>query len=309
MADVDDNNFIRYIYRGEEDEIIPRETTHITVAEDCTFVRARAFRDNPNIVEVVCHEDVEKIETAAFANCRSLKRVIMPGVKIVEGDAFDSCTALADVECDKLEIIRYEAFCDCDSLRNINLPSVRILEEVTFAQCALIDVTFGSNLERIDEMVFKDCYSLERITIPLKDVLITADNVFQGCRNLMHVDPVETAELHEFVAALNLEEWRNDMNREIDSINRILPNTPAGDGWNHDEEKTRAIRRWIRSVLRKIIHYRAQHQRILNQAATQLQFALPQDILANNVLPFLALPSHSFEVDDLEEDADDSDDE
>eukprot|EP00985_Skeletonema_marinoi_P002561 scaffold1057_cov203-Skeletonema_marinoi.AAC.9 len=50
----------------------------------------------------------------------------------------------------------------------------------------------------------------------------------EGCANLKHADLVE-GEVHETIAALLLEEWRNDMNEEINSINHILPDTPAGD--------------------------------------------------------------------------------
>jgi|SaaInl74LU_5_DNA_1037368.scaffolds.fasta_scaffold67159_1 hypothetical protein len=48
---------------------------------------------------------------------------------------------------------------------------------------------------------------------------------------------------------------------------------------------------WIRSVLRKIIDYKARHQRFVDEAATTLQLALPQDhdIVMRNVLPFLEL--------------------
>ena len=102
------------------------------------------------------------------------------------------------------------------------------------------------------------------------------------------------------------------MNEEIDSINQILPTASAGSGWDdevfeeerdeyEDGEKARAIRTWIRSVLRKIIHYKAEHQRLLDEATTSLQLALPHDIVKNNVLPFLELPSNTFEVSDHEE--------
>jgi len=87
-------------------------------------------------------------------------------------------------------------------------------------------------LERIEETAFDYCDSLERITIPLNDGLITDNNTFVGC-NLKHVDLVQ-GPIHETIAALPLEEWRNDMNAEIDSINLILPNTSAG-GWDTDE--------------------------------------------------------------------------
>ena len=94
------------------------------------------------------------------------------------------------------------------------------------------------------------------------------------------------------------------MNEEIDSINHILPTTPAI--FLGDDEKTQVIRAWIRSVLRKIIDYKAEHRRILGEAVAALQFALPHEILMNNVLPFLELPSYSFEG---EEEGDNSDEE
>ncbi len=52
-------------------------------------VRARAFLEHRKIVEVICHEDVEKLEREAFM------------CYLVEGGAFLDCIALADVECEK----------------------------------------------------------------------------------------------------------------------------------------------------------------------------------------------------------------
>ena len=317
MADVGDNNFIRYIYRGEEGEIIPRDATHIFVGEDFTFIRVGAFANHPNIVEVICHDNVEKIEKRAFYGCPNLRRVIMPGVEEIEESVFECCRALTDVECGKLEIVRNSAFYYCKSLRSINLVSARIVERHAFGNCEeLTDVKFGSKLERIKGLAFTFAAAigvstegrsvLERITIPLKDGLFGGDddvndnNAFMACGDLTNVDLVEGAVLQETIAALNFEEWRNDMHREIDSIYQILPDTPAG-GWHDFEgywepgEKTHAIRLWLRSVLRKIIHYKSQHRRVLRDAATTLQFALPRDMLMNYVLSFLELPAHTFE--------------
>ena len=294
---------VRFIYTGAEGERIPDGVTHVTVAGDCTFVLAEAFYRHRNIVEVICHKDVEKIETCAFFNCLHLRRVIMPGVKIVGASAFWRCEALTDVEFGKLEIIGARAFNRCKSLRSINLPLARIVEREAFDECTdLTYVKFGSKLERCDEGVFRNRFSLERITIPLKDGLFTHDNIyiFQGCEQLKHVDLVEGAELHETIAALYLEEWRNDMSDEIDSINQILPDTNSGecDVFNEGDEggKSRAIQRWIRSVLFKIGHYKAEHQRALDEAASTLELLpLSRDIVMNDMLPFLELPSHTFE--------------
>ena len=294
---------VRFTYTGAEGERIPNEATHITVAEDCTFVRAWTFRWHRNIVEIICHDNVKTIGECAFAGCPRLRRVIMRGVKVLESAAFWDCAALTDVECGKLEIIKDGAFSVCNSLRSINVLSARIVKERVFVGCkALTDVKFGNKLERIEGGTFYKCISLERITIPLTDGIFDEDDIFQSCENLMQVDLVEGVELQETIAALQLEEWRNDVSEKIDSINRILPNTHPGYYIKHDDEDdgdmAEAIRTWISSVLDKINHYKAEHVRILDEdIATTLQFVLPHDIAMNNVLSFLALPSHIFGVD------------
>ncbi len=128
-AEEGDFTIRRYIYRGEEYEVIPEDATHATVREDVTVVLAFAFQFHPSIVEVICHDKVERIEEDAFYECSSLRRVIMPGVKIVENSAFVDCDALTEVECGKLEIIEDWAFNCCKFLRSINLPSVRVIKE------------------------------------------------------------------------------------------------------------------------------------------------------------------------------------
>ncbi len=238
----------------------------------------------------------------------------MRGVKIAERYAVADCSALTDVECGKLDIVGEGAFIHCKSLRSINLPSARTLGELGFFNCkVLTDVNFGSKLERIEGMVFRDCYSLERITIPLKDGIITHDNIFGGCENLKHVDLVEGA-LREIIASLHFEKWRNDMSEKIDSINQFLPDAHPG-GWDDDikffveGEKAQVIRGLIRSILDKMAHYQAEHRRVLDEAATTLDLALPRDIVMKNVLSFLELPPHSFGVEDHEDGSEEDDSE
>ncbi len=280
---------MRYVYMGQESEVIPDGATHIIVHESVTVIRTLAFMSHRNIVEVICHEKVEKFEKGAFAWCGSLRRVIMPGVTIIERAAFACCEALTDVECGKLERIEVGAFCSCRSLRSINLSSTRIIERYAFIYCTdLMGVKFDSKLERFEGEAFYKCTSLEQITIPLKDDLIPHDHTFVGCAFSLHVDLVEREILHETIAALHLEEWRNFMNEEID---------PIKDWGVVGVDKAMAIRRWIRSVLGKITEYITEHRRLLDEdVVPTLKHVLPQDIVMNNIFPFLNLPPYTFEV-------------
>ncbi|KAK1733232.1 leucine-rich repeat domain-containing protein [Skeletonema marinoi] len=289
-----------YIFTGG---VVPRHVTRVRIDESVTVIPAQAFKGHPNITEVVFHDGVKKVKDEAFSYCRSLRLVIMPGVEVVGAEAFWGCDALTDVECGKLEIIGVCAFGICDSLRSINLPSIKIVEIRAFSGCdALTNVKFGKELESIGSSAFYGCMSLERITIPLKDGMINDNDIFQGCEDMKHVDLVEGAILHETINALLLEEWKNDMNEEIASINQILPTAPAGSVYPDDDDdvgrKAEAIRAWITNVLLNIVQYKAQHQSYVNEASTTLQLALPSDIVIKSVLPFLKLPSYTFQGED-----------
>ena len=295
-----------YVFTGRER--VPRHVTHVLIAKSLKFVRSFAFQQHPNIEEVICHDGVIKIEKAAFCNCPRLRRVIMRDVKQVEKAAFGSCRALTDIECSKLEIIGEQAFCVCKSLSSIDLPSIKVVGLCAFHSCTnLINVKFGKDVESIGlglvrGAVFYNCPSLEHITLPLKNGLITTGDIFTGCVKLNRVDLVEAEVLNETVSALLLEEWKNDMNEEIESIHRILPNAPAGltERYVDNGEKADRIRRWIFVVRQKIIRYKAEHRHYLNEAAITLRCALPNDIVLKNVLPFLELPSYTFQGEDSE---------
>ena len=215
-----------YIYTGEGDP--PEDATHVSLDKSITAVPHQLFLEHPNIIELICHIRVKKIERKAFGKCPRLKRLVMPGVEEIEWGAFFKCDAIEHVECDKLEIIEILAFSECKSVESIDLPSAKIVMDCAFDHCVLLtDVKFGKNLESIGENTFTNT-SLNRITIPLKRSLFTHDDVFVGCEYLSQVCLIEDSTIQETVDALLLDDWKNDMNKEIDSIIQILPNAYAG---------------------------------------------------------------------------------
>lgn len=283
-----------YVFTGRDGEVIPDGVTHVLIAKARKFVPARAFQHNFSIEEVICHDGVIKIEAYAFENCPRLRRVIVPGVRVIGKWAFYNCWTLPYIECGKLEIIGEMAFGGCESLNSIILPSIKIVQRNAFTNCEnLTNVEFGKELESIGEKAFYRCLSLERIPLPLKDGIITDDGIFQECKKLDHIDLL--GGVYETIAALLMEEWRNDMNEEIGTISHILRNTPVGNFLDDPGGKAQAIRAWISTILLKIVDYKVEHRRYLNVAATSLQAALPNDIVLKNVLPFLELTSYTFE--------------
>eukprot|EP00985_Skeletonema_marinoi_P006811 scaffold2992_cov103-Skeletonema_marinoi.AAC.1 len=182
--------------------------------------------------------------------------------------AFQSCSGLTEVEFGvMLETIEEAAFHQCCSLRNITMPCVRNIGKYAFTSCRqLKDLDLPDGLETIGRRAFDSCQRLRRIAIPLKDGMI-GDDVFSFCPKLATVYLV--GGIHNTVASLHLERWRNEMNEEINRINQVLPTTNADEN-----ESTEAIQQWIRSVIRQIGHYKTQHKELLKDATTLLELAL-----------------------------------
>ena len=250
-----------FVYMGG-DHRVPRDVTHAIVDRSVDTIRQRAFYNRRNLVSVEMHDGVKLIEEYAFALCTSLKRIKLLGVRVIEDRAFFYCEALEEVEFgDKLETIGERAFYRT-SLRTIKVPKVRVIVLCAFGNCGqLTDVELSEDLEGIGNGAFREC-PLRRIAIPLKDNLI-ARFAFRECDNLSTVDLV--GEIHKTISSLPLDRWRNEMNNEINLINRDLPNT---------HRKTRTIRRWMGRVLKRMEHYTSEHYALLKDNMVLLELAL-----------------------------------
>jgi hypothetical protein len=255
-----------FMYTGGEQEV-PRNVRRAKIDESIDTIPRQAFSHCVQLIELEGHDKLKKIEEEAFNCCYSLIRLMnMNGVIEIEGWTFNRCHALCDVDFDRLEIIGRGAFHFCRSLRSINMPYVRRVEKYTFEDCgALTNAVFGEELEGIFRNAFHNCTALRRIAIPLKDNFVIDLNAFSRCRNLSRVDVV--GGIHKTISSLHMENWRDDVKEEIESINQTLPDTLSS-------EMSATINQWIRSVLRDMEHYKTEHKVLLKEAMMLLELAL-----------------------------------
>ena len=134
---------------GDDDIFVYIHVERVRIAENVDTIPEWTFEHCQQLIEVVGHNKLRKVEQFAFHGCTSLKKV-----KNMQGllDAFLRCHTLDELEFGKLEIIGLSAFKNCKSLRSFNMPSVKRVGACAFMQCvALTDVVFGQNLERIEQ--------------------------------------------------------------------------------------------------------------------------------------------------------------
>ena len=280
MQPAEDDDDDVFVYMGGDQQVpdgVRRAKIHISVK----IVRARAFKDRRQLIYVEFHDGVEIVEEEAFYCCRSLRSVKLLGVKIIKELAF-FCSGLTDVEFgDKLETIESQAFNCCSSLSKIRIPTVRTIGAYAFAYChGLSDVEFGERLIALPEKTFNDCDNLKRIALPLKSGLIR-DDVFKKCPKLTTVDLV--GGVHNTVASLHMESWRDVMMGEINRINEELPTISGGMTFPFDDwRKTVAVQQWMESTVHLLDECKDEHHKILKEATMLLELALWKANLGDN---------------------------
>ena len=216
---VDDNEI--FVYMGGDQEV-PDRVRRARIHESVNKVLRGAFRFRRNLIYVEFHDGVEIVDEDAFYGCCCLKSIKLLGVRIIKGHAFCHCYNLVDVEFgDQLETVEQYAFKGCPLLKSIRMQSVKSVGISAFADCKVLsDVECGEGLRTLRGWAFTNCPELERIALPLKDGMIES-HVFFPCTDLITIDVV--GGIHQTVASLHMESWRNEMINEIKRINQTLP--------------------------------------------------------------------------------------
>ena len=95
--------------------------TKAVIEDGVTDIGECAFAECRNLADVEIPGSVTMIGADAFYRCSALTQVTIPeGVSKIRGNAFDSCTGLRSVTFPKgIAEIEYDAFDDCNSLKDI----------------------------------------------------------------------------------------------------------------------------------------------------------------------------------------------
>lgn len=175
-----------------------------------------AFKNCPNLREVVLGEGVTEIGESAFEGCLALEKINIPtsvkklskrifygclslssvsvaeGLEEIETSAFENCVKLPLITIPKsLTKLSTNAFKGCSELRTVVFPSagkVKNIEEGTFSFCESIkELKFPTGLKSIDTNAFLGCTSLSKVTVNA-DMEYIYRYAFMGCSNLTTIN-------------------------------------------------------------------------------------------------------------------------
>jgi hypothetical protein len=140
---------------------------NVVIPDSVVTIEQFAFAHCIRMTNIVMGNGVEKIELAAFYECRGLSEIVIPDrVKVIDTLTFGECPDLSSVTIGKgVERIEDRAFYSCWSLEEITIPdNVTTLGEGVFYECvSLREITIGKGVKKMGPGIFEECPSLRKI--------------------------------------------------------------------------------------------------------------------------------------------------
>lgn len=148
------------------------------------------FANCKTLKSIILPSSLSLIKENAFSGCTSIEEIILPhSIKEIQKGTFDSCINLNKVILpESLSVIGERAFYGCANLRNIDMPnSIREIGENAFTNCtSLKEITLSENLEVLRKYAFERCSSLKKIVIK-ENVSVVEAGCFNNCYNLKEI--------------------------------------------------------------------------------------------------------------------------
>ena len=188
----------------------------------------------PSLLEEVIITDVERIPSAAFKECTSIKKIIIPdNLKMIGNSSFELCESLVDIIIPaNVEKIEDSAFKSCTSLENIIIPkNVVNIGNYTFEFCeSLKSIVVPEGVESIGNSAFASCNLLQSVELP-ETIKMVGNTPFYNC-------PIEIAsipaELCQYINDIYLKKLtitsgttlKNDVFSDCSSLKEVvIPNS------------------------------------------------------------------------------------
>ena len=191
-SNTSENEVFEYMGNGRR---APEDVVRVVFHPSVVKVDSDVFCRCRKLKEIVLNEGLKKLENQVLFGCESLEHITLSStVTDIGEDAFYNCNSLREVVLNEglVNVGKY-AFNNCTSLESITLPSTVIeISKGAFYNCkSLRAIVLNEGLQKIGRSAFANCRSLESITLP-SSVVEIGDYAFHSCKNLRGIVCSET---------------------------------------------------------------------------------------------------------------------
>lgn len=209
-------------YRGSTLKKYKGKDEVVTVPENVVCIDTKAFYNKKTLKKVILPASVKRIGTRAFGDCRQLEEINLgPGVEHIGRKAFSGCEKLGNA--DGLIVIDGCVYsCIYEDATRIKVTDGihTIRPTAFFEQDTLENITLPAGLKSIGASAFHGCKNLKEIDVP--DTVMTIDEyAFGSCKAMEKVElPKGLKEISENLFYYNTSLRQISIPKEVEIIGR-----------------------------------------------------------------------------------------
>ena len=161
----------------------------VVMSEQIYCIYTGAFRDMPNLTEVVFPRDLNIIYSSAFYNCTGLTKVSLPSaVSTISDYAFYGCENLKEITMPNgMKELGKGVFMNCKALESVKLPDkLRSIGQKAFAYSVIRSIILPEGITELPLGIFLGCRSLTGVTL-MGNVGKIGAQCFENCTQLKSI--------------------------------------------------------------------------------------------------------------------------
>ena len=157
----------------------------LVIGENYHCIAEGAFQNNIKVRALYLDRNIREIRRKAFLNCTAIKKIEMPGVRVIGQEAFGGCVNLTGATLpDTVETMGNSAFSGCKRLTSVQIGKMsqdRVIRRDTFRDCvSLKDIQLPQKIKTIEDFAFYKCQNLSEFFFS-KFIREIGNSAFYGC--------------------------------------------------------------------------------------------------------------------------------
>lgn len=139
--------------------IVDGTATELVFPSSLTYIKQYTFQGCVNLETITGLENVTECSMNSFYNCRALKAISLPNLKIGGSYCFQGCTQLTELVLPKLEATPSYMVSGCRQLEYLHLASVVSIAYGSFMNCSALTKLVLSNTTKVATLVNVSAFS------------------------------------------------------------------------------------------------------------------------------------------------------
>lgn len=161
-----------------------------------TGVPQESFAGCTALTRIALPNEIKAMGLAAFQSCTALSNIDLSHITHIDNAAFKNAGLTGTLSLPEAVYVAPNAFTQCEKLTRVTLSRITIIGESTFAQCSALQQVSAPEATQLGENAFAQCPALTSVDMP--QVQRVGNSAFNACKMLTEIVLPQTTHIGNY---------------------------------------------------------------------------------------------------------------